>query len=246
MTAGHIKDLLPSGSITVDTRLVLGNAMYFKGLWAAKFDPLYTKINTFHLIDGSSLETPFMASSEKQFIAVYDGFKVLRLPYKQGQDWRQFSFYIFLPDNIHALPTLLMKMSSEPDFLNRHIPTGKVPVRNFRIPKFKISMGIDYFSEIFKNLGLALPFEVTGDLSEMVDSLEYRRYYVSRIVHKCFVEVNEEGTEAAAASGVIIELQCARKPIDFVADHPFLFLIREDRSGVVLFMGHFLNPLSVE
>ncbi|KAJ4754338.1 Serpin-Z2B [Rhynchospora pubera] len=117
-----------------------------------------------------------------------------------------------------------------------------MPVWNFRIPKFKISTGID-FSEILKNLGLVLPFGVTGDLSEMVDSLEYRKYYVSHIARKCFVEVNEDGTEAAAASGVVTELQCARQPIDFVADHPFLFLILEDRSGVVLFMGHFLNPL---
>ncbi|KAJ4754342.1 serpin [Rhynchospora pubera] len=136
-------------------------------------------------------------------------------------------------------------MSSEPDFINRHIPTKKVLVGNFRIPKFKISMRIE-FSKIFKNLGLVLPFTITGDLSEMVDSLEARQYYVSQIVHKCFIEVNEVGTEAAAASAAILRAGCAPpigKPIDFVADHPFLFLIRDDRSGVVLFIGYLLDNL---
>ncbi|KAJ4754340.1 Serpin family protein [Rhynchospora pubera] len=248
MTAGKIKELLPFRSVKEETRLILGNAMYFNGSWDAKFDPLYTKINTFHLIDGNSVETPFMTSSKKQFIAVYDGFKVLKLPYKQGQDFRQFSFCIFLPDASNALPNLSMKMCSEPDFINRHIPTEKVLVGNFRIPKFKISMGIE-FSEILKNLGLVLPFTMTGDLSEMVDSSEASQYYVSQIVHKCFIEVNEEGTEAAAASAAILMFGCALpigEPIDFVADHPFLFFIRDDRSGVVLFMGYLLNPLLAE
>ncbi|KAJ1698590.1 hypothetical protein LUZ63_007102 [Rhynchospora breviuscula] len=250
ITAGIIKELLPPESITSNTRLVLGNAMYFKVLWDEKFDPLCTKINTFHLIDGSSVEIPFMTSYKWQFIEVYDGFKVLRLPYKQGQDWTQFSFYIFLPDTLHALalPTLSMKMSLEPDFLNCHIPTEKVPVRNFRIPKFKISKGIE-FSKIFANLGLGLPFIPTGDLSEMVDSPEFSQYYVESIHHQCFVEVNEEGTEAAAASAVLVAVCMpppGPPPVDFVADHPFLFLIREDRSGLVLFMGYMFNPLLAE
>ncbi|KAJ3699058.1 hypothetical protein LUZ61_002763 [Rhynchospora tenuis] len=245
-TAGKIEELLPPESIRSNTRLVLGNAMYFKGLWDEKFNPLYTRIDAFHLVDGSSVVTPFMTSSEKEFIEVYEGFKVLRLPYKRGQDSRLFSFYIFLPDTFNGLPNLSMKMSSEPDFLNLHIPKEKVPVRNFRIPKFKISKGIE-FSEIFANLGLDLPFIPTGDLSEMVDSPESSQYYVESIHHQCFVEVNEEGTEAAAATFAWPVLLCMPPPpVDFVADHPFLFLIREDRSGLVLFMGHIFNPLLAE
>jgi serpin B len=193
------------------------------------------------------IKTPFMSSSGRQFIAVYDGFKVLKLPYKQGKDWRQFSFYIFLPDNpSDGLLNLSMKLSSEPDFLNRHIPVEKVPVGNFRIPKFNISREFK-FSDILKNLGLVLPFEMTGDFSEMVDSPEVDKYNVSEIIHKCFVAVNEEGTEAAVASAAILKVGCARqtgKPIDFVADRPFLFLIREDKTGFVLFTGLLVNPLS--
>jgi serpin B len=226
--------------------VVLGNALYFNGTWKEKFNPLFTKTNTFHLIDGGTIKTPFMSSSGRQFISVHEGFKVLKLPYKQGRDWRQFSFYIFLPDNSNdGLLNLSTKLSSEPDFLNQHIPMEKVQVDDFRIPKFNISMEFQ-FSDIFQNLGLVLPFKMTGDFSEMVDSPQGEKYYVSEIVHKCFVEVNEEGTEAAAASAAIL-VGCGSwmgKPIDFVADHPFLFLIREDTSGVVLFMGLLLNPLS--
>jgi serpin B len=236
--------------MTDATPVVLGNAIHFKGSWPwdAKFDPGDTRTDRFHSIEGTLTETLFMASRKMQFVSAYDGFKVLRLPYEQGQDWRQFSFYIFLPDTFNGLPDLSTKLSRESDFINRHIPTTKVPVRNFRIPKFKISMEIN-LKQILKNLGLVLPFRKTGDFSAMVDSPEVGNYYVSYVGHKCFVEVNEEGTEAAAASGLVIEQHCAapiKEPIDFVADHPFLFMIREDRSGVVLFVGHLLNPMLSE
>ena len=174
-----------------------------------------------------------MANGKRQFISVYDDFKVPKLPYKQGEDRKQFSFYLFLPNTFNGL---LMKLSSEPDFLNRHVPMKKVLVGDFRIPKFKISREIK-FSDILKNVGLVMPFTMTGDFSKMVESSDVCQYYVSEIVHKCFVGVNEEGTEAAVASAAIMRFGCAPlmgEPIDFVADHPFLFLIREDTSRVVL------------
>ncbi|XP_078174701.1 serpin-ZXA-like [Carex rostrata] len=247
-TAGHIKNLLTPGLVTSDTRLILGNALYFKGAWDESFDPLFTKTNIFHLIEGSSIEIPFMASGKRQFISVYDDFKVLKLPYEQGEDRKQYSFYLFLPNTFNGLLNLSIKLSSEPDFLNHHVPMKKVLVGDFRIPKFKISMEMK-FSDILKNLGLVMPFTMTGDFSKMVESSDVRQYYVSEIVHKCFVGVNEEGTEAAAASAAIMRFGCAPlmgEPIDFVADHPFLFLIREDTSGVVLFAGHLMNPLLTE
>ena len=97
-------------------------------------------------------------------------------------------------------------------------------------------------SDTVKQFGLSLPFQ-PGGLTEMVDS---DSLYVSKVFHKCFIEVNEEGTEAAAASATLMRIGCAWRPPspDFVADHPFMFLIREDTTGVVLFFGHVLNPLS--
>ncbi|MBA0595482.1 serpin-ZX [Gossypium raimondii] len=243
-TNGLIKEVLPPGSVDASTRLIFANALYFKGAWNEAFDASKTKDHDFHLINGSSVKVPFMTSKKKQTVSAYDGFKVLGLPYKQGNDKRRFSMYFFLPDAKDGLPALVEKVSSESGFLERHLPYQPVEVGEFRIPRFKISFGLKA-SEVLKRLGLVLPFSGEGGLTEMVDSPQGQNLYVSNIFHKSFIEVNEEGTEAAAATSAVIALRSLRIPqtIDFVADHPFLFLIRENATGVVLFIGHVLNPL---
>ncbi|KAG2585879.1 serpin-ZXA-like [Panicum virgatum] len=242
ITSGLIKEILPPGSVDNTTRLVLGNALYFKGAWTEKFDASKTKDSEFHLLDGSSVQAPFMSSKEKQYVVSRNNLKVLKLPYQQGGDKRQFSMYILLPDAQDGIWSLAEKLSSEPEFLEKHIPMQKVPVGQFKVPKFKISFGFEA-SKLLKGLGLELPFSAQADLSELVDSPEGRNLSVSSIFHKSFVEVNEEGTEAAAASTATVVLRSFTMPQDFVADHPFLFLIREDLTGVVLFVGHVVNPL---
>ncbi|XP_020274932.1 serpin-ZX-like [Asparagus officinalis] len=241
-TAGLIKELLPSGSVDSNTRLVFGNALYFKGAWERKFNSTETEDSEFFLLEGGSIQVPFMTTKEKQYVSSYDDFSVLRLPYKQGNDKRQFSMCIFLPNAKDGLWNLLDKMSNESKFLERHLPRQKVLVEKFKIPKFKISFGFEA-SETLKGLGLVLPFSRDGDLTEMVDSPQGNNLYVSSIFHKCFIEVNEEGTEAAGASAAVVTLRSLPVgPFDFVADHPFAFVIREDTTGVVLFTGHMLNP----
>ncbi|KAM0884000.1 hypothetical protein ACQ4PT_031242 [Festuca glaucescens] len=245
ITTGLIKEILPAGSVDNTTRLVLGNALYFKGAWTEKFDASKTKDDKFHLLDGSSVQAPFMTTTNKQYLLSSDSLKVLKLPYQQGGDKRQFSMYILLPEAQDGLSNLANKLSTEPDFMEKHIPTQKVPVGQFKLPKFKISFGFEA-SDLLKGLGLQLPFSAEADLSEMVDSLLAKSLYVSFVFHKSFVEVNEEGTEAAAATAAVIALRSLRvEPVkmDFVADHPFLFVIREDMTGVVLFIGHVVNPL---
>ncbi|CAI0465342.1 unnamed protein product [Linum tenue] len=219
-TKGVIKEVLPSGAVDNTTRLVFANALYFKGAWNDKFDASATKDHDFHLLSGSSIKVPFMTSKKKQFVSQFDGFKVLSLPYKQGEDKRRFSMYFFLPDSKDGLPALVEKAGSESDFLNRHLPLQKVEVGEFRIPRFKISFGFEA-SNTLKGLGLVLPF-----------------------FHKSFIEVNEEGTEAGAASVGVIALRSllVAEKIDFIADHPFMFLIKEDLTGMVLFSGHILDP----
>lgn len=243
-TNGLIKELLPSGSVDGSTRLILANALYFKGAWNEKFDASKTRDSNFYLTDGSSVQVPFMTSKKKQFLRAFDGFKVLTLPYKQGEDKRRFAMYFFLPDDRNGLQSLVEKLGSESGFIDRHLPLQEVEVGEFRIPKFKISFELEA-SKVLKELGLVLPFTGEGDLSEMVDSPHGQDLYVSSIFHKSFIEVNEEGSEAAAASAAVIKLRelLMDGPIDFVADHPFLFLIREDMTGVVLFIGSVLNPL---
>ncbi|XP_024976671.1 serpin-ZX-like [Cynara cardunculus var. scolymus] len=242
-TSGLIKDILPAGAVNNTTRLIFANAVYFKGTWNEKFDPSKTKDYDFHLLNGSKIQAPFMTSKKKQFVSSYDGFKVLGLPYLQGEDKRRFTMYIYLPDAKDGLPSLMEKISSGSDFLERHIPYQKVEVGQFLIPKFKISFAFEA-SETLKELGLVLPFSGGEGLTEMVESSIGGNLYVSSIHHKSFVEVNEEGTEAAAASAAVVMLRSLRTndKIDFVADHPFLFVIKEDMTGVVLFIGQVVDP----
>ncbi|XP_058786242.1 serpin-ZX-like [Vicia villosa] len=235
-----IKELVPQGSIDSDTRLVFANALYFKGVWNNKFDVSLTKDNDFHLLNGSAVKVPFMTSKKMQFIRKFNDFKVLGLPYKQGEDNRRFSMYIFLPNAKDGLSALVEKVASEAELLDR-LPSHQVEVGDFKIPRFKISFGLE-ISDVLKELGVVLPFS-TGGFTKMVDSLEGQNLCVSNIFHKSFIEVNEEGTEAAAASTAYMLMRCRRVPIDFAADHPFIFVIREDLSGAILFVGQVLNPL---
>jgi serpin B len=245
-TNGLIKNLLPPGSVNSLTRLIFANALYFKGAWKEEFDTLDTQDYDFHLLNDNSVKVPFMRSRKEQFISVFDGFKVLCLPYKQGQDKRQFSFYIFLPDAKNGLLALIEKIASEYEFLEEKLPREKVEVGDFRIPKFKISFEFET-SDMLKELGVVLPFS-EGSLTKMVESPINQGLNVSNIFHKSFIDVNEEGTEAATS--LMVEFECCVEddddsPIEFVADHPFLFLIREDLSGTILFIGQVLNPLSM-
>jgi len=228
------------------SKLILANAVYFKGSWSEKFDAKLTKDNDFHLLDGTSVKVPFMTSYKDQYLRSYDGFQVLRLPYVED-DQRQFSMYIYLPDAKDGLPVLLEKIASEPGFLDNHIPNYQTEVGAFRIPKFKFYFEFDA-SNVLYDMGLTLPFSILGgSLTEMVDPPAIgEKLYVSKIIHKACIEVDEEGTEAAAVSAGVISIQCLRQTTDFVAEHPFLFTVREDTSGVILFMGQVLDPSNID
>ncbi|VFQ99127.1 unnamed protein product [Cuscuta campestris] len=170
------------------------------------------------------------------------------MPYKQGEDKRRhFSMYIFLPEAKDGLPSLMHKVYSEyglSDEFQRFLPTYPVEVGDFRIPKFKISYGFDV-SKILKELGVVCPFGGEEGITEMVES----KLHVSKIIQKSFVEVNEEGTEAAAATVVVVGMSASAGAmervvkVDFVADHPFLYFIREDLSGTIVLVGTVINPL---
>lgn len=240
-----IKEILPHGTVNNMTRLIFANALYFKGAWNDKFNALETKDYEFHLLRGGSIKAPFMTSNKKQYAVAFDGFKVLVLHYKQGRDTTcRFCMYLILPDARDGLPALIDKISSEPGFLNHHVPFEKAKMRKLLIPKFKTTFAFEA-SKVLKELGVTSPF-TSGGLTEMVDSALGGRLFVSQIFHKSFIEVNEEGTEAAAvtASVVMTKSLIIEKEIDFVAEHPFLFLIRDDATGVVLFIGSVLNPLA--
>ncbi|CDY24515.1 BnaA01g22190D [Brassica napus] len=149
-TNGLIKDLLPRGSISSLTNCVYGNALYFKGAWQVPFLKSNTRDRVFHLLNGTSVAVPFMSSYENQYLKAYDGFKVLRIPYRQGDDATSgystngsFSMYFYLPDKNDGLDDLVKTMASTSGFLDCHVPRCKVLVNEFRIPKFKIAYGLD-------------------------------------------------------------------------------------------------------
>ncbi|XBI76284.1 hypothetical protein VPH35_069542 [Triticum aestivum] len=264
------RNLIRKGSINpAITRVVLGNAMYFKGKWEDQpFDRRHTMHEPFYRLDRSQVDVPFMQSTMSQFVAVHDGFKVLKLRYKlrhillliwcaapsvfSGSNrtgYTQFSMCIFLPDAHDGLWGLLDTIASRPRFLHDHLPEQQIALREFRMPKFKMSFHSSIVA-VLKKLGLELPFCERGNLSDMVeDDGSSLPVVVGDVIHKAVVEVNEEGTEAAAVTVLVGALGCARPPspptppqVDFIADHPFAYYIVDEATGAVVFAGHFLDP----
>ncbi|XP_057438113.1 serpin-ZX-like [Lotus japonicus] len=245
-TDGLITQILPPGAVTGLTKLIFANALLFKAEWKHMFDGI-TSTYRFRLLNGTSVVVPFMRTWKRtQYITAFDGFQILRLPYKQGSDTkRSFSMCILLPDKKDGLSALVQKLSSEPAFFKDKIPLQEVPVSDFRIPRFKISFTFQA-SNVLKEFGVVSPFShQDANFGKMVDVNSLSdKLYVENIFHKSFIQVGEKGTEATSATVV-----SGRKRLGgflgtyFVADHPFLFLIREDFTGTILFVGQVLNPL---
>ncbi|RWW02250.1 hypothetical protein GW17_00033822, partial [Ensete ventricosum] len=227
------------------TRLILANALYFKGVWADKFAASGTKHGTFHLLDNSTVQVPFMTSRRNQFISSFDGFKVLKLCYRRNPNQRSVLYMlIFLPDKKDGLPVLIRQLSSDPSFIKHHTPRRDVEVRNFMIPKFKFVYEFEA-SKVLADLGIDAPFDGGhADFTEMVSDLPPRDcLFISSVHHKARIEVDEAGTTAAAATAVCFRQMCYRPPVDFSADHPFMFVIMEEENEALLFLGHVVNPL---
>ncbi|XP_026379650.1 serpin-ZX-like [Papaver somniferum] len=156
--------------------------------------------------------------------------------------------YIILPEQRNGLCELIEKASSDPAFLDQYLPVdSKVPTRDFKIPKFKIFFDFEA-KRVLEKAGVVLPFDESK--AELTKMLNIERgngiSYVSEIYHKCFVEIDEKGTEVAASIAFVRTVNGKSPPhsapVDFVADHPFMFIIREEESGAVLLTGHVLNP----
>jgi serpin B len=232
---------------------MLANAIYFKGRWEDPFEKHYTMVDKFHRLDGTKVDVPFMRAFGSQLIACHKGFKVLQLRYEQGELQAQdhpapiYSMCIFLPDARDGLRRLTDKIAGKPDFLHKHLPRSTVRVGKLRLPKFKFSFGKD-MAGVLRELGLKEAFDLgKADLSDMAeDGAEgKRRIALQNVIQKAVIEVNEEGTEAAAATTLEMEIESCiypPPPVDFVADHPFAFFVIEKGSGAILFAGHVVDP----
>lgn len=237
-TKGRIPDLLPPGFVTPLTRLVLTNAIYFKGDWATAFNRDGTnEQDRFQLARGGTTTVAMMNRTGRY--AHFDGgtFQALTLPYR-GQE---LAMVILLPNTTDGLPALEQSLTAE----RLQEVTTKAIAREVQvsIPRFKLTLRVDSLVNDLKALGMPLPFTESADFSAMT---KQTKLWIDGVVHKAFIEVNEEGTEAAAATGVGMRTTSIAvepvRPLVFRADHPFLFVIRDNRSGAVLFMGRVMNP----
>ncbi|OWF40881.1 leukocyte elastase inhibitor-like [Mizuhopecten yessoensis] len=235
-TAEKIKDVLPQGSLNPLTIMVLVNAIYFKGDWETQFDDNGTRDMTFHTLKGQHRTVKMMFKKERKLPLKHDDelkCEVLELPYKG----KSLSMVIILPDDKDGLSALEEKLTpSKLHSLMKDMPPTKVVVF---LPKFKVKSGFE-LSTLFEQMGMTDLFEeLKADLSGIDES---RMTFVSAIFHQAFVDVNEQGTEAAAvtlAVAVIVSV-----PLQFKADHPFMFVIRDNRSDTILFIGRFVDVVS--
>ncbi|PON93533.1 Serpin family [Trema orientale] len=181
-TQGLVKELLPSGSLDSDTTLVLANALYFKGSWVRKFDASKTQPKNFYLLNGRVIHVPFMTTERITEEHEYECF----------QDFMDSS-------------NLSKCSKTKPEMLNQQLDVERAKLPEFWIPKFKFSSEFEA-SHTMKEMGLTLPFQ-TGDLTEAVDHCSHNdQLYVSDMSHESFIEVNEEGPEATASSGIMWQL----------------------------------------
>ena len=260
-TKNKIKDLLAPGTIDVDTRFVLANAIYFKGNWTDEFDESETQPEDFTLLDGSSVQVPLM--SQRSLRTHYaelrpdgtlntpvlnedlssfdrppnpDGFQILELEYR-GRD---LAMAILLPKTHTGLPALEKALSA--DTLTQWLDTAKRQEVHVFLPKFKLEENIS-LKQTLSAMGMSKAFEPNGFLG-MSAAADAWKLYLSHVVHKAYVDVNEEGTEAAAATAAVARMLSARSPAIpiFRADRPFLFLIRDKRTGTMLFLGRMMRP----
>lgn len=237
-TSQKIKDLLPSGSISSATTLVLVNAIYFKGIWLTQFKRENTRNLPFHLsiVEKSSIE--MMKINEGEFNYYNDSHndcQVLELPYVGHQA----SMFIILPNNIEGLPRVENVLEADRiDEILKRVRSRKV---DLIFPKFVINQGVA-LKQFLQSMGIEDLFDAgKADLSGIDGS---KSLVVTEVMHKAFVEVNEEGTEAAGSTGIEISFKSIRFPekIQFIVDRPFLFFIVERTTGTVLFLGRFIRP----
>ncbi len=232
-THDRIKDLLAPGSIGEGTRLVLTNAVYFAGTWAEKFDPEETTEAPFYAPSGE-VKAPMMHRTGDYRAAESPGLRVLSIPY-QGE---ALSMVILLPDARDGLPALEAKLSGGGlDERLAGLSERRVAVS---LPRFTLEASFQLSSALSK---MGMPSAFTAGKADFSGITGNRDIFLSAVFHKTFVEVDEKGTEAAAATaGVVQDTAMPTKLMQFVADHPFVFLIRDERTGSILFMGRVSEP----
>jgi len=231
-TEGKIKDLIPQGVIDKLTRLVLTNAIYFNAAWAEPFKEDLTTDGPFHLLDGSQVTVPMMRQTTSFGYAEGEGYQAVELPY----DGRELAMVILLP------------AAGKFEAFENSLDAGKVEAiiknLNYRevaltLPKFEVESDFSLVDALAA-MGMPVAFSAGADFSGMDGT---RNLYIGDVIHKAFVSVDEAGTEAAAATAVVMEATGMPEPaVEVTVDRPFIFLIRDIETGAILFVGRVVNP----
>lgn len=232
-TEGKIKDLIPSGVITSLTRLVLTNAIYFNAAWKYPFDEQLTQTGSFHLLDGGETTAPMMSQTKFFSYTSGEGYQAVELPY----DGDELSMLIVLPD---AGRFKAFEDSLDARRINALLEDLESKNITLTMPKFTYTSGSVRLKETLSAMGMGIAFTEDADFSGIDGTTNLR---ISDVIHKAFVSVNEAGTEAAAATAVVVEPTAAPEdPVKVTLDRPFIFMIRDIKTGAVLFVGRILNP----
>jgi serpin B len=237
-TKHKIRDLVPPGLLNANTRLVMANAIYFKGRWVSPFPKAHTREGQFFLEQGGATSVPFMRQEVAIPYARTATYEAVQLPY-QGN---RVSMVIVLPNPGKSLRDVEAVFS--PSMLRECLSAMRVCRLHVFLPRFTLTWAADLSRDLVA-LGMRLAFTVDADFSAIngVAPRDDEALYIGAVLHKAFVDVNEEGTEAAAATVVI--MTALGLPPTFRADRPFLFVIIEKQSGAILFVGRVADPRRV-
>jgi len=233
-TNDKIKDLIPAGFLDQTTRLVLTNAIYFKGIWEWEFDKADTRDGIFRITPDDTVETPIMHMNPEEAKFNYaetEDLQILELSYKGDK----ISMLILLPtENLDAIEPILTV-----EKLNEYKSQMKeTKIDSISLPKFEFDTKY-FMKDILISLGMPTAFSSIADFSGMTGEKDL---YISNVIHQAYVGVDEEGTEAAAATAVVMKLTAMMPTNVFRADHPFIFIIQEKETGNILFFGRVVDP----
>ncbi len=229
-TEGRIKDLIPRGAINALTRLVLTNAIYFNAAWKYPFDDKMTTDGPFHLLDGRQITAPMMRQTQFFSYAKGAGYQAVELPY----DGEELSMVILLPEAGHfeAFQEGLQAQHVS-DIISSLQPTHIA----LTMPRFEFESQCS-LKDALAGMGMQIAF--SPDEADFSGITGTRELFISEVIHKAFVAVDEKGTEAAAATAVVVGI--TSMPGELAIDRPFVFLIRDIETGTILFIGRVMNP----
>jgi serpin B len=236
-TEGKIKEIMQD--LSPELVMLLINAIYFKGTWIIEFDKAKTQQQDFFLPEGNTVKVDMMTTAGNFSYYSGENCEIARLPY--GRD--KVAMYIFLPKEGVSLDSFIASMNQtlHDEYVSRLQPPDDLVVK---MPKFEVEYGVKRLNEVLKKLGMEIAFDpVQADFGGIASTIS-GNLYISYLDHKAVIEVNEEGTEAAAVTtvGIGITSVSPGSPPSFVVNRPFYYEIRDDRSGSILFMGEILNP----